>query len=142
MAHQFKGERTLMRIFIGESDKSQADENRGRPLYEVLLEFFRKRDFAGATTIRAIGGFGAHSRIHTSKILRLSMDLPIIIEVVAREEEIQAVLPELDRMIDGGLVTLERARVIMYRPHDVPPDERWKHRTEGLEPNGDRPDST
>lgn len=133
MAHEFKGERTLMRIFIGESDKCQEGPRKGRPLYEALLEYFREHQFAGATVLRGIAGFGAHSRIHTDRILRLSLDLPIIVEVVAREDRIQAALPDLDKMIDGGLITLESARVIMYRPHDVPDDERWQHRIEGID---------
>jgi len=129
MPHGFKGEQTLMRIFIGERDRYD-----GRPLYEALLELFRARDFPGATVLRGIAGFGAHAKLHTDRILRLSLDLPIIIEVVAAEDRIHEVLPDLDRMIDGGLVTLERARVILYRPHDMPEDERWDERIEGLEP--------
>lgn len=128
MSHRFKGERTLMRIFIGERDKV-----RGKPLYEALVQLFRERGFPGATVVRGIAGFGAHARQHTDKILRLSLDLPIVVEVVATETEINAVLPELDRMIDGGLVTLERAQVILYRPHDVEEDQKWQHRIEGLE---------
>lgn len=108
---RFEGERTLMRIFIGESDKHE-----GRPLYEVLLELFRRRGFAGATVVRAIAGFGGSSRIHTHSILRLSLDLPIIVEVVEEEAKLQAVLPELDGLIGGGLVTMEKAHVILYRP--------------------------
>lgn len=107
---------------------------KGKPLYDALLEYFRKHDFPGATVIRGIAGYGAHSRIHTDRILRLSLDLPLIVEVVAPEERLQGALPDQDRMIDGGLITLERARVIMYRPHDVPEDARWEHRIEGLEP--------
>lgn len=115
---QFKGERTLMRIFIGESDKSQSGPHKGKPLYEALLNYFREKEFPGATALRGIGGFGAHSHMHSEKILRLSLDLPIIVEVVATEEQIQSCLPDLDQMIDGGLITLERAQVIIYRPHD------------------------
>ncbi len=112
MTHQrFKGERTLMRIFIGESDKYQ-----GKPLYEALLERFRQKGLAGATVLRGVAGFGASSVVHTDKILRLSLDLPLIIEVVETEETIQQVLPDLDEMIGGGLITLERANVILYRP--------------------------
>ncbi len=112
MTHQrFKGERTLMRIFIGESDKYQ-----GKPLYEALLERFRQKGLAGATVLRGVAGFGASSVVHTDKILRLSDDLPLIIEVVETEETIQQVLPDLDEMIGGGLITLERANVILYRP--------------------------
>jgi len=137
MPHSFKGEQTLMRIFIGESDRCQGEPYRGKPLYEALLDYFRAHDFPGATVIRGIAGFGAHSRIHTDKILRLSLDLPLIVEVVGNEERLQAVLPDLDNMIDGGLITLERARVIMYRPHDVPADQRWEQRVEGLRPEGE-----
>ena len=111
MPHGFKGERTLMRIFIGESDKFH-----GKPLYEALLEKFREKGLAGATVIRGVAGFGASSVVHTEKVLRLSLDLPLIIEVVETEEAIQGVLPDLDDMIGGGLITLERAQVILYRP--------------------------
>ena len=105
------GERTLMRIHIGERDKHQ-----GKPLYEAIVHLLRSRGFAGATVLRGIMGFGANAGIHTEKVLRLSLDLPIVVETVETEEKIQAVLPELDRMIGGGLITLERARVIVYRP--------------------------
>lgn len=111
MTERFRGERTLMRIFIGESDKYH-----GQPLYEALLERFRKKGLAGATVLRGIAGFGASSVVHTEKVLRLSLDLPLIIEVVETEETIQAILPDLDEMIGGGLITLERANVILYRP--------------------------
>ncbi len=128
MPHGFKGERTLMRIFIGESDKYH-----GKPLYEALLEKFRQKGLAGATVLRGVAGYGASSVVHTAKVLRLSLDLPLIIEVVETEEAIQAILPELDAMIGGGLVTLERARVILYRPANVRQDQRELHRIEGLE---------
>src|SRR2546427_2450592 len=111
MPHGFKGERTLMRIFIGESDKYH-----GKPLYEALLERFRAKGLAGATVLRGVAGVGASSKVHTDKILRLSLDLPLIIEVVETEEAIPAVLPDLDEVIGGGALTLERARVILYRP--------------------------
>jgi PII-like signaling protein len=130
MSHRFKGERTLMRIFIGESDKYQ-----GRPLYEALLEKFRSAGLAGATVLRGVAGFGASSTVHTDKILRLSLDLPMIIEVVETEAAIQAILPALDVMIGGGLITLERARVVMYRPANVRTSEQELHRIEGLEPD-------
>jgi len=110
MPHRFEGERTLMRIFIGESDKYH-----GKPLYEALLEKLRARGLAGATVLRGVAGFGASSVMHTDKVLRLSLDLPLIIEIVETEATIQAILPDLDEMIGGGLVTLERARVILYR---------------------------
>ncbi|HUF34356.1 MAG TPA: DUF190 domain-containing protein [Gemmatimonadales bacterium] len=105
------GERTLMRIHIGERDK-----HAGKPLYEAIVHLLRERGFAGATVLRGIMGFGASAGIHTEKVLRLSLDLPIVVESVETEEKIQAILPELDRMIGGGLITLERARVIVYRP--------------------------
>jgi PII-like signaling protein len=141
MPHTFKGERTLMRIFIAESDKCRAGPSKGRPLYEALLACFRKHDLPGATVLRGVAGFGAHSRMHTEKVLRLAIDLPLVVEVVAREEELQRVMPELDLMIDGGLITLERARIIMYRPHDMPEDERWKHRIDDLVPEAEPPAS-
>src|ERR671937_2866044 len=110
--HGFPGERVLMRIHIGERDKFN-----GRPLYVELVELLRKRHYAGATVYRAIMGFGASSRIHTDRFLELSLDLPIVVECVETEEKIEAILPELDAMLGGGLITLERAKVIMYRPH-------------------------
>jgi len=129
MHHRFKGERTLMRIFIGESDKY-----RGKPLYEAIVAHLRDRGLAGATVLRGVAGFGASSTMHTDKVLRLSLDLPLIIEVVETEEAIQSVLPDLDGMIGGGLITLERARVIMYRPAGARPSQAEMHRIEGLEP--------
>jgi PII-like signaling protein len=123
-----------MRIFIGESDRCREGKHRGRPLYEALVSFFRENGFAGATVLRGIAGFGASARIHTDRVLRLSLDLPIVVEVVETEAKIREALPELDEMIGGGLITLERARVILYRPEDAPVDERARHRVEGLEP--------
>jgi PII-like signaling protein len=116
--HGFKGERTLMRIHIGERDKFH-----GKPLYQAVVELLRTRHFAGATVLRAIMGFGASARMHSDRIEVLSLDLPVIIECVETEEKIQGILPELDEMIGGGLITLERARVIMYRP-ELPPEQR------------------
>lgn len=134
MTHRFEGERTLMRILIGESDRCAEGPHKGKPLYEALLKLFREEGFAGATVVRGIAGFGASARMHTDRILRLSMDLPIVVEVVDSEERIQAVIPELDRMIGGGLITIERAHVILYRPADAPEDERARRRMDGLEP--------
>lgn len=111
--HGLVGERTLMRIHIGERDKFG-----GKPLYEAIVALLRERHYAGATVFRAIMGFGATARLHTDKVLRLSVDLPLVIECVDTEEKINAILPELDRMIGGGLITLERARVIVYRPEE------------------------
>lgn len=124
MPHGFEGERTLMRIFIGESDKCAEGPYKGKPLYEALLAMFRERGFAGATVLRGIAGFGASAKVHTDRILRLSMDLPIVVEVVDTEDRIQEVRPELDRMMEGGLITLERAHVILYRPADRKNDPR------------------
>ncbi len=110
--HGFKGERVLMRIHIGERDKYK-----GKPLYQAIVELFRQRHYAGATAYRGIMGFGASTRLHTDRIEFLSFDLPVVVECVETEQRIMAILPELDDMISGGLITLERAKVIMYRPH-------------------------
>lgn len=111
---RFEGERTLMRIHIGESDKWQ-----GKPLYEALIDLFRRENFYGATVLRGVGGYGSSSRgqgpVHTDKILRLSQDLPIVVEVVEYPERIEKILPKLDEMVGGGLITLEKVRVILYR---------------------------
>jgi PII-like signaling protein len=133
MSHRFVGQQTLMRIFIGERDRCAYGKNAGRALHQALLDYFRSHDFPGATVTRAIAGFGAHSRLHTASVELLSLDLPIVIEVVASEDAIQRALPDLDRLIDGGLITLEQVRVILYRPHDQKDDERWRHRIEGLQ---------
>jgi uncharacterized protein len=106
---KLEGDQTLMRIFIGESDHFEH-----RPLYEVLLELLRSEGFAGATVIKGAAGFGAHSVVHSDKLLRFSNDLPVIIEVVDSRDRIDAVLPRLDEMLKGGLVTLEKAHVIRY----------------------------
>jgi PII-like signaling protein len=111
-------EAELLRIFLGESDR-----HHGRPLYEVVVEEARRRGLAGATVLRGILGFGAHSRIHTAKLLRLSEDLPMVIEIVDRPERVSEFLPFLDEVIGEGLVTLERVRVIMYRSNAGAADE-------------------
>jgi hypothetical protein len=112
MPHQkFEGERTLMRIHIGESDKWH-----GSPLHEAIVELLRKEGFSGATVLRGVGGYGGSSIYHTDKLLRLSQDLPLIVEVVEYTERIEQILPRLDEMVDGGLITLEKVRVILYRP--------------------------
>ena len=134
MTHRFRGERTLMRVFLGESDRVETCPHKGRPLYEGLLLMLRERGFAGATVHRGIAGFGASAKLHTDRVLRLSVDLPVIVEVVETEEKIQEILPDLEGLVGGGLVTLERARVILYRPAGLREDERWRHRIEGLEP--------
>lgn len=109
--HGLNGERTLMRIHLGERDRHQ-----GKPLYEAIVMLLRERHYAGATVYRAIMGFGASAHVRTDRIEVLSLDLPVIVEVVETEERVQAILPELDQMIGGGLITLEKVRVIMYRP--------------------------
>jgi PII-like signaling protein len=108
--HGLTGERILMRIHIGERDRHE-----GKPLYEAIVELLRKRGYAGATVFRGIMGFGATAKLHTDKVLRLSVDLPVVLECVESEERIEAILPELDQMIGGGLITLEKVRVIAYR---------------------------
>jgi PII-like signaling protein len=113
MEHErFEGERTLMRIHIGESDRWQ-----GKLLYEAIVELLRREKFSGATVLRGVGGFGSSSVYHTEKILRLSQDLPIVVEVIDSNERIEGILPQLDQMIGGGLLTLEKVRVILYRPN-------------------------
>jgi uncharacterized protein len=111
MTHEkFEGERTLMRIHIGESDKWH-----GKPLYEGIVEMLRKEGFSGVTVLRGVAGYGGSSVYHTDKILRLSQDLPIVLEIVETTERIEQILPRLDAMVDGGLITLEKVRVILYR---------------------------
>ena len=102
----------LMRIHIGESDKWQ-----GKPLYKAIVELLRMEGFRGATVLRGIMGFGGSSIIHTSSILRLSEDLPVVIEVIDEEEKINRILPILDSMIEGGIVTLERVKVVLDKKH-------------------------
>jgi len=109
-------EAMLLRIFIGESDRWQH-----KPLYEAIVLKARQMHMAGATVLRGPMGFGKSSRMHTSKILRLSFDLPLVIEIVDSEEKINTFLPVLDEMMKGGLVTLEKARVIDYRAAENPP---------------------
>jgi len=103
-----------LRIFLGESDRWKH-----QPLYEAIVLKAREMHLAGATVLRGPMGFGKSSRLHTAKILRLSMDLPVVIEIVDAEEKIQCFLPALDEMMKGGLVTLEKVRVIQYRGQSV-----------------------
>lgn len=107
---KIEGTGLLARIYIGESDTWE-----GRPLYEAIVHLLRARGLAGATVLRGIEGFGAKQHLHTTRILRLSEDLPILIEVVDDEARIRAVLPELDAMVRGGLITLEPVEIIAYR---------------------------
>jgi PII-like signaling protein len=108
---KLEGEGKLLRIFIGEGDRWQ-----GQPLFEAIVRKVRESGGAGATVLRGIEGFGAHSRIHTARILRLSEDLPIVVEIVDTAEKIDALLPALDAMIEDGLVTIESVRILRYRP--------------------------
>ena len=107
---QIPHEAVLLRIFLGESDRWEH-----KPLYEAIVLKAREMHLAGATVLRGPMGFGKSSRLHTAKILRLSMDLPLVIEIVDSEEKIQSFLPVLDKMMGGGLLTLEKVKVIDYR---------------------------
>ena len=107
---KLEGEALLLRVFIGESDRWQ-----GRPVYEAIVLKARELQLAGATVLRGTMGFGANSRLHTVKVLRLSQDLPVVIEIVDSEDKINALLPHIDEMVGEGLVTLEKVRVIRYR---------------------------
>lgn len=107
---KIEGQGKLLRIFIGESDRWH-----GKPLYQAIVERVREEGLAGATVVRGIEGFGADSRLHTARILRLSEDLPVVVEIVDSAEQIERVLPVLDEMVGEGMVTLERVEVIAYR---------------------------
>jgi uncharacterized protein len=107
---RLEGEGQLLRVFVGESDRWH-----GKPLYQAIVERVRAEGLAGATVVRGIEGFGADSRLHTSRLLRLSEDLPVVIEIVDSEEQIARVLPLLDEMVAEGMVTLERVQIIAYR---------------------------
>jgi PII-like signaling protein len=107
---KIEGEGKLLRIFVGESDRWH-----GKPLYQAIVDRVREEGLAGATVLRGIEGFGADSRLHTARILRLSEDLPVVIEIVDSAEQIDRVLPVLDEMVGEGMVTLERVEVIAYR---------------------------
>ena len=106
---RIEGEQVLMRIFIGQTDRWER-----KPLSTALLELFRAKGLAGATVLHGVAGFGAASVMHEFHLLRLSQDLPVVIEVVDTEQHIDGVLPEVDRMMSGGLITLEKVRVISY----------------------------
>ncbi len=104
------GQQLLMRIFIGE-----ADRHAGEPLYKVIVDVLRREGLAGATVLRGVAGFGAHSVYHTDQFLRLSHDLPLVIEAVDTEERVRGVLPQMDELVGEGLITLEKVDVIVYR---------------------------
>ena len=113
---KIEGKGKLLRIYIGESDK-----HGHRPLYQAVVEMLRTEGLAGATVLRGIEGFGAHSRLHTHRILRLSEDLPVLIEVADTAERIEAVQPKLDEMVSEGLITIEPIEIVAYRAD--PPDD-------------------
>jgi PII-like signaling protein len=106
---ELSGEHVLLRVLIGESDKTH-----GKPTYQVIVEMLRHANISGATVLRGIMGYGAHSHPHTTNILRLSQDLPIVVEVVDSQENIERVLPQIQQVIGGGLITMENVRVIKY----------------------------
>ncbi len=106
---RIEGEQILMRIFIGQTDRWER-----KPLYSALMQLFRAKGLAGATVLHGVAGFGATSIMHEVHLLRLSQDLPLVIEVVDTQEHIDSVLSEVDRMMSGGLITMEKVRVIYY----------------------------
>lgn len=110
MTPRLEGEGKLLRIFIGESDTWH-----GRPLYQAIVQRVREEGLAGATVLRGIEGFGAKSHLHTTRILRLSEDLPIVIEIVDTAENVDRVIPLLDEMVEDGMVTVERVHILSYR---------------------------
>lgn len=110
---KLEGTGLLLRIYLGESDQWH-----GRPLYQAIVERLRERGVAGATVLRGIEGFGAKQHLHTTRLLSLSSDLPVLIEVVDAEEKIRAVIPDIDEMLGDGLITLEKVEVLAYRAGD------------------------
>ena len=111
MAYEkFEGERTLMRIHIGESDTWH-----GKTLHKAIIEMLRKEGFAGATVLRGVAGFGGSSILHTDRLLQMSQDLPIVVEVIESNEKIEKILPRIDEMLGGGIVTMEKVRVLIHR---------------------------
>jgi PII-like signaling protein len=123
---KLEGTGLIARVYISESDTWE-----GRPLYEAIVQRLRERGIAGATVLRGIEGYGKRSVLHTTRILRLSEDLPIVVEVVDREDRLRAVLPELDSMVADGMITLQPVEVIVYRAVDLERDP--------LDPSGDEP---
>jgi len=112
---RIEGPALLLRVFVGESDKWQ-----GKNLYLAIVELFRQRGLAGATVLRGIEGFGAKQHRHTTRILSLSLDLPIVIEAVDREEKVRAILPDLDRMVGDGLIVVQPVEVVTHRSDGAP----------------------
>ena len=107
---KIEGDGKLLRVFVGENDRWE-----GKPLYEAIVNLAKEKGLAGATVLRGIEGFGASSRIHTTRILRLAEDLPVVVEIVDKAERIESILPALDEMVTEGLITLEKAHIIAYR---------------------------
>lgn len=110
---KLEGEGILVRIFVSESDRWE-----GMPLYEAIVQRAREMGLAGATVYRGFEGYGAHKLVHTARVLRLTEDLPMVVEIVDRKEKIDPFLPQLDRMVPEGMVTLETVQVILYRVRD------------------------
>lgn len=129
--HGLKGERVLMRIHIGERDKFENE-----PLHWAIVQLLRQRHFAGATVTRGMMGFGAGSRIHSARFIDFAVDLPVVIECVETEEKINEILPVLDEMVGGGLITLEKVNVIAYRPAENAEQStaEWPAQTTGTNP--------
>lgn len=113
---EIQGPALIARIYIGEADRHD-----GQPLYQVIVALLRERKLAGATVLRGIEGYGAHAHLHTTRILRLSEDLPIVIEVVDQEDRLRAVLAEVDALVGDGLITLEPIEVFAYRARGSTP---------------------
>ncbi len=107
---KLSGEKVQIRIHIGESDR-----HGHLPLYEALVELFHSEGCSGATVLRGVAGFGAHSVYHTDRLLRLSSDLPIVVELVESQEKIDSLMPQIDGMMNGGMITMERVQVVQYR---------------------------
>ncbi|MBI5596020.1 MAG: DUF190 domain-containing protein [Elusimicrobia bacterium] len=116
---KLEGDQRLLRVFIGESDAWK-----GRPLYEAIVEEARSLRLAGATVLKGFMGFGRNAHVHTAKLLDLSEDLPIVVEVVDTQENIAKLLPRLDTMVTDGLVTIEKVHVVMYRAGPGPKRRR------------------
>lgn len=112
-------EATLLRVYLGQHDRYGS-----HPLYEAIMKEARRRGLAGATVLRGVAGFGADSRMHAEKLLTLSEDLPLVVEIVDREESIEAFLPFLDEVVSEGLVTMESVRTVRYRPGKESEKER------------------
>lgn len=117
-AMKIQGPGKWLRVYIGESDRWH-----GKPLFQAIVEMLRREGVAGATVLRGIEGFGAHSRIHTARILRLSEDLPLVIDVVDSAERIERVLPLLDDMVDEGLITVIDVDIVKYRHRNGEPED-------------------